>query len=54
MSLENLKQIIEFNKSQKTVDQEELDNGLCPDCDWPLDVNKKGEKSCPICGRIWR
>ena len=54
MGLETLKNIIAFNKAQPSVEQEALDNNECPYDDWPLDVNSKGEKSCPICGRVWR
>ena len=51
---ETLKNIIEFNKAQKPSEQEDIENNECPYDAWPLDENSKGEKSCPICGRVWR
>ncbi len=55
MGYETLKNIIEFNKEQIKIDDEIAQNPTeCPDCVWELDTNSKGEKSCPICGRIWR
>ena len=53
MGLETLKNIIEFNKEQAELDKQGNPT-VCPDCDWTLNVNSKGGKSCPICGRIWR
>ncbi len=53
MSFETLKNIIEFNRSQKDGDEEDLENNLCPFDDWPL-KEKEGYKSCEICGRIWQ
>ena len=57
MGLEQLKNIIRENKEQAELDKqaEETANITeCPDHAWPLKVNSKGEKSCPIDGRIWR
>ncbi len=54
MSFEVLKEIIKFNKAQPSIEKEALDNNECPDCGWVLNVNSKGERSCPICGRKWR
>ena len=56
MSFEQLKNIIDFNKEQANLHpkDEDLENNLCPYDYWPLDENSKGEKSCPICRRIWR
>ncbi len=56
MSFEQLQNILDFNEEQKElhpIDQE-LENNICPDCAWELDINSKGQKSCPICGRIYR
>jgi len=53
MSFEQLKNIIEFNREQETLAREE-EITICPYCVWPLDVNSKGEKSCPICERYFR
>ena len=54
MSFETLKNIIDFNKAQPDGDEEDIENNECPYDDWTLDINSKGVKSCPICGRIWR
>ena len=54
MSFEQLKNIIDFNKEQKLSEIEDLENNECPYDYWSLDENSKGEKSCPICGRVWR
>ncbi len=55
MSFETLKNIIDFNKEQAELhtQDEDLENNLCPEDAWELDVNEKGQRSCPICGRIW-
>ena len=55
MGFETLKNIIEENKIQIELDNQEAVNPImCPE-DWrELDVNSKGGRSCPICGRIWR
>ena len=55
MGFETLKNIIEYNKLQEEIGKQEVMNPAeCPDCAWTLNINNKGEKSCPICGRIWR
>ena len=56
MSFEQLKNIIDWNKENEANHQvdEDLENNQCPYDYWPLDMNSKGERSCPICGRIWR
>ncbi len=54
MSFEQLKNIIEQNKEQEILDEQEAMNPTeCPWDAWPLDENSKGEKSCPICERIF-
>jgi len=54
MGFETLLNIIKHNKEQAEIDKEEAMNPTnCPDCYWPLDENSKGQKSCPICGRIF-
>lgn len=56
MSFEQLKNIIDWNKERAELHtkDEDLENNLCPFCDWNLDENSKGEKACPICGRIYK
>jgi len=55
MGFETLKNIIDFNKQQEELGrQEEMNPTECPWDAWPLDINSKGAKSCPICGRVWR
>jgi hypothetical protein len=53
MSFEQLQNIIDFNNEQAKIPDEDLENNLCPFDAWELDINSKGQKSCPICGRIW-
>ena len=54
MSFETLKNIIEQNKEQAILDEQEAMNPTeCPWDAWPLDENSKGQKSCPICGGIF-
>ena len=55
MSLETLKNIIDFNRKQANLHQadEELEDNMCPYDAWPLKENKGGYKSCEICGRLW-
>lgn len=55
MGFETLLNTIKENKEQTELDkQEEMNPTECPEDCWPLSVNDKGEKSCPICGRIWK
>ena len=54
MGFETLTNIIEANRIQAELDKEEAMNPTeCPWDAWPLNENGKGEKSCPICGRIF-
>jgi hypothetical protein len=55
MGYESLKNIIDWNKEQANLHQvdQELENNTCPFDTWELDINSKGERSCPICGRIF-
>jgi len=53
MSFEQLKNIIDWNKENHHSIDEDLENNMCPYDAWPLNVNSKGQKSCPICGRVW-
>jgi len=53
MGFETLKNIIDWNRAQKPGELEDLENDMCPYDWWPLAENSKGEKGCPICGRIW-
>ena len=55
MGYEQLQNIINENRllaELHPIDQD-LENNICPDCAWELSINKEGEKSCPICGRIY-
>ncbi len=56
MGFESLKNIIDFNKEQAQLHphDEDLENDICPTCAWNLRENSKGEKACPICGRVRR
>jgi len=47
--------MIDYNKEQEELGREEAMNPIeCPLCGGALDENSDGEKSCPMCGRIWR
>jgi len=53
MGYETLKNMIAYNREQEELaSQEELTE--CPYDIWPLDENESGQKSCSICGRIYR
>jgi uncharacterized Zn finger protein (UPF0148 family) len=56
MSFEQLQNILKENKEREEslTEDEDLANNQCPYDYWPLDVNSKGERSCPICGRIYK
>uniref|UniRef100_A0A6M3JWG9 Uncharacterized protein n=1 Tax=viral metagenome TaxID=1070528 RepID=A0A6M3JWG9_9ZZZZ len=55
MGFETLLNIIKQNEEQALIDEVEAMNPTeCPYDAWPLDENSKGEKSCPICERLWR
>jgi len=56
MGFEQLKNIIDWNKENEAIHpkDEDLENNMCPYDYWPLNENSKGERSCPICGRIWK
>ena len=54
MSFEVLKQIIEENKLEPNADAEELAEGQCYNCWWPLKTNDDGITACEMCGRIFR
>lgn len=56
MGYNTIKECIEFNKEQEEKGKQEMEKpeGNCPYCEWPLSVNSQGQKSCPICERIWR
>lgn len=53
VGFEGLKAILDFNREQKSIEEDELEKNLCPECDWKLKENDKGEKSCEMCGKIW-
>jgi len=54
MGFEQLKNIIDWNKENEHPRDEDLENNLCPYDAWPLSENSKGEKDCPICGRVYK
>ena len=55
MGFEQLKNIIDSNRELAELQkQEDMNPTKCPVCDYRLDVNSKGEKSCLICGWIGR
>lgn len=55
MGYETLKNMIDYNREQEEIGKEEAENPtMCPDDWWPLNEDSDGNKSCPICGRIFR
>ena len=53
VGFEGLKEMLDFNRSQKTIEEEDLDNKQCPYCLVPLKENEQGKLACPICLRFW-
>ena len=54
MGYETLKNIIDFNKEQEELGKEEAMNPTeCPWDAWTLNEDSQGNKSCPVCGRIF-
>lgn len=45
--------IKKFNAEQLSCEEDDIEKGLCPQCDWTLKINERGEKACPICGRFY-
>ena len=55
-------ELLQWKKEVEDKELEEITE--CPFCYWPLDINaaegvieanpRYGQKSCPICGRIWK
>lgn len=56
MGFETLKNILDFNKEQAALytQDEDLENNICPHDAWPLNIDSQNNKSCPICGQVWR
>uniref|UniRef100_A0A6M3IPI6 Uncharacterized protein n=1 Tax=viral metagenome TaxID=1070528 RepID=A0A6M3IPI6_9ZZZZ len=55
MGFEQLINIAEYNREQERIGEElAREPTECPYDEWPLDINSKGERSCPICERIWK
>ena len=54
MGTETLKNIIEFNKAQPSVEEEALANNECPYDGFSLKTNSKGERACEFCGRLYK
>lgn len=45
-------EILQWKEEVEDKEPEEITE--CPYCAWELKVNSKGQKACPICGRIWK
>ncbi len=50
---QGLLSMLRWNREQPTIEEEEISKGLCPFDNWPFKENEDGEKSCPICGRVF-
>ncbi len=46
-------EMLKWNREQKTIEDEEVEKGMCPDDAWPLKENEKGKKVCLFCGRLF-
>ncbi len=54
MGYEQLKNMAEFNREQEIIGREEaLNPTVCPWDEWPLSINSRDERSCPICEMVW-
>ncbi len=53
MGFEGVKSTLDWNRQQKPLEQEEIEKNQCPNCCWPLKVNKEGKKSCSLCGKTY-
>jgi len=53
MSFETLKNIIEFNRSQPSSEQEDIDNLICPDDGFSLIEDSQGKLHCEFCGKVY-
>jgi rubrerythrin len=51
--MEELKEILKFNRAQPSVEAYCLAKNECPECGWPLNVNAAGQKDCPICEKVY-
>lgn len=56
MGFETLKNILDWNKAEREAhpQDEDLENNICPYCAWQLAENSEGQKSCEVCGRIYK
>ena len=52
--IEQLKNWMDWNREQKSVEEEALENNECPYDGFSLRTNSKGERSCEFCGRIYK
>jgi len=50
MDFKDLKAMLDRNREQKSIEEDDLESNLCPQCFWQLKANSKGERVCPICG----
>ncbi len=53
MDFNGLLETLKRNREQPTIEEEALQNNECPYDAWNLKVNERGERTCPVCGRIW-
>ena len=53
-SFEGLVQMLKYNREQKTVEETDLEQNICPYCLIQLKINPKTNKrSCSLCERIY-
>lgn len=53
MDFKGVLETLKRNREQPTIEDEEVAQNQCPFDAWPLKVNDKGQKRCPVCGRTW-
>jgi predicted RNA-binding Zn-ribbon protein involved in translation (DUF1610 family) len=53
MDINAIKNVLERNREQPTIEEDALNSNLCPLCEWRLKVREDGKKSCPACGRMY-
>jgi len=51
--IESLKEMMEYNCSQPTSEEEDIGNLICPDDGFSLITDSKGRLHCEFCGRVY-
>ena len=51
--VDELKNWLDENRAQPSVEEEALENNECPYDGFSLKTNSKGKRSCEFCGRVF-